>query len=50
MADKKQMDASKIDALYSWISYDLQKMKSELMGEMKYSSVQLGSLYQEIKR
>ena len=49
MADKKQMDASKIDALYSWISYDLQKMKSELMGEMKYSSVQLGSLYQEIK-
>ncbi len=49
MADKKQMDTSKIDALYSWISYDLQKMKSELMGEMKYSSVQLGSLYQEIK-
>lgn len=49
MADKKQMETSKIDALYSWISYDLQKMKSELMNEMKYSSVQLGSLYQEVK-
>ena len=49
MADRKQLEASKIDALYSWISYDLQKMKGELMNEMKYSSVQLGSLYQEMK-
>ena len=49
MADRKQTETSKIDALYSWISYDLQKMKSELMNEMKYSSVQMGSLYQEIK-
>ena len=49
MADRKQTERSKIDALYSWISYDLQKMKSELMNEMKYSSVQMGSLYQEIK-
>ncbi len=49
MADKKQLEASKIDALYSWISYDLQKMKGELLKEMKYSSVQVGSLYQAIQ-
>ncbi|MBQ7369072.1 MAG: hypothetical protein IJW60_05145 [Clostridia bacterium] len=49
MADKKQLEASKIDALYSWISYDLQKMKGELLKEMKYSSVQFGSLYQAIQ-
>lgn len=49
MADRKQMESSKIDALYSWISYDLQKIKSELLNELKYSSVQVGSLYQEIK-
>ena len=49
MADKKQMDTSKIDALYSWISYDLQKMKSELLSEMKYSSVQVGALHKELK-
>ena len=55
MADKKQANkqkpeaVSKIDALYSWLSYDLQKMKGELLKELKYSSVQFGSLYQEIK-
>ena len=49
MADRKQMESSKIDALYSWISYDLQKIKSELLTELKYSSVQVGSLYQEMK-
>ena len=49
MADRKQMELSKIDALYSWLSYDLQKMKGELLNEMKYSAVQVGSLYQEIK-
>ena len=49
MADKKQFEASKIDALYSWLSYDLQKIKGELLNEMKYSSVQVGSLYQEMK-
>ena len=49
MADKKQLEASKIDALYSWISYDLQKMKGDLLKEMKYSSVQLGSLYQAVQ-
>lgn len=49
MADRKQLEVSKIDALYSWISYDLQKLKGELLNEMKYSSVQVGSLYKEIK-
>ena len=49
MVDKKQVETSKIDALYSWLSYDLQKIKSELLKEMKYSSVQIGSLYQQIK-
>lgn len=49
MADKKQMESSKIDALYSWISYDLQKVKSELLSELKYSSVQISSLHQDIK-
>lgn len=49
MADKKQMDTSKIDALYSWLSYDLKKLKGELLNEMKYASVQTGALYQELK-
>ncbi|MBE7084862.1 MAG: hypothetical protein E7368_02265, partial [Clostridiales bacterium] len=54
MAEQKQpvnqqASVSKIDALYSWISYDLQKLKKELLNEMKYSSVQVGSLYGEIK-
>ncbi|MBQ8309275.1 MAG: hypothetical protein IJX96_05525 [Clostridia bacterium] len=49
MADKKQLETSKIDALYSWISYDLQKLKGELLKEMNYSSVQVGSLYQALQ-
>lgn len=44
-----QQPTSKIDALYSWLSYDLQRMKTELMNEMKYSSAQVGSLYNEMK-
>ncbi|MBE7085557.1 MAG: hypothetical protein E7366_00180 [Clostridiales bacterium] len=50
MADRKQNQAaSKIDALYSWLSYDLQRVKSELMNELKMASVQTGALYQEMK-
>ncbi|MBE5745386.1 MAG: hypothetical protein E7355_04550 [Clostridiales bacterium] len=45
----KQTGVSKIDALYSWLSYDLQKAKKDLLEEMKYSSVQMGSLYGEMK-
>ncbi len=48
MADKKQNN-SKNDALYQWISYDLQRMKAELMKEMKISSIQLGALYDRVK-
>ncbi len=48
-ANTQQMNASKIDALYSWLSYDLQKLKKELLNEMKYSSVQIGSLYDGVK-
>ncbi len=50
MADKRQLDASKIDALYSWISYDLQKMKGELLNELKYSAVQVSALHKELKQ
>ncbi len=48
-ATNTQTGASKIDALYSWLSYDLQKLKKELLSEMKYSSAQVGSLYGEMK-
>ncbi len=41
---------SKIDALYSWLSYDLQRIRGELLKELKYSSVQMGSLYQEMHK
>lgn len=47
--NQTQTSASKIDALYSWLSYDLQKLKKELLNEMKFSSVQIGSLYGEVK-
>ena len=40
---------TKIDALYSWLSYDLQRMRAELMNELKLASVQTSSLYQELK-
>ena len=50
MADKRQFETSKIDALYSWISYDLQKMKGELLNELKYSAVQVSALHKELKQ
>ena len=55
MADRKHQQqlqsetASKIDALYSWLSYDLQRIKTELMNELKLSSVQVGALCKEMK-
>lgn len=53
MLDRKQQpqqfETSKIDALYSWLSYDLQRMKGELLSELKFSSAQVGSLYQELQ-
>ncbi len=49
MADNKKIDGSKIDALYQWISYDLQKVREELMNELKLSSAQIGYLYKGIR-
>ncbi len=49
MLDKKR-EASKIDALYSWISYDLQKMKEELGNEMRLAKMQVTSLNEELKQ
>ncbi len=42
--------ATKIDALYSWLSYDLQRVKREIVNEMKYSSMQASSLYQSMQK
>lgn len=55
MTDRRQQPmyydgSSKIDALYSWLSYDLQRMREDLLKELKYSSVQMGSLYQEMNK
>ena len=49
MADRKQMETSKIDALYSFLSRDLQRMKAELMNEMRMSSVQMSAVYKEMQ-
>ena len=50
MADRKKTnESSKIDLLYKWLSYDLSKLRSELMNELQYSSMQIGSLYGQIK-
>ena len=49
MTDKKPQEVSKIDALYQWISYDLKRMKEEIMNELKYSSIQMGSMYEQMK-
>ncbi|MBR2022885.1 MAG: hypothetical protein IJ996_00010 [Clostridia bacterium] len=40
VATPKQPEASKVDALYSWLSYDLQKLKKELLNEVKTASSQ----------
>ena len=48
MADRKR-ELDKIDALYQWIAHDLQRIRGELLKEMRYSTVQVGSLYQEMK-
>ncbi len=49
--DKKKNDSrqTQIDALYQWLSYDLQKTKEELLSELKLSSTQIGFLYKGIK-
>ncbi len=49
MADKKKIEGSKVDALYQWISYDIKKMREELMTEMRLSSAQIAALYKGLK-
>lgn len=49
MAERRKTGGSQVDALYQWISYDLQKMRADLLKEMQMSSAQVGSLYSEIK-
>ncbi|MFQ7076854.1 MAG: hypothetical protein ACLRSW_02340 [Christensenellaceae bacterium] len=39
-----------IEGLYNGIAYDLQKMKKELMNELKYSAMQSSSVYQSIQK
>ena len=41
---------TKIDALYSWLSYDLQRIKREIVNEMKYATMQTSSLYQNMQK
>ena len=40
---------TKIDALYSWLSYDLQRMQKELSNELKYSAMQSSSQFKAMK-
>ena len=39
-----------IEGLYNGLSYDLQKMKKELMNELKYNALQASSLYQSVQK
>lgn len=49
MAERRVNGGSQIDALYQWISYDLKRMRADLVKEMQISSAQVGALYDEIK-
>ena len=39
-----------IEGLYNGLTYDLQKMKKELMNELKYAAMQSSSVYQSIQK
>lgn len=39
-----------IEGLYNGLTYDLQKMKKELMNELKYNALQASSLYQSVQK
>ncbi len=41
--------ATKIDALYSWLSYDLQALKKDVFNELKYSAMQSSSLFKALQ-
>lgn len=40
---------TKIDALYSWLSYDLQRLKTELCNELKYSAMQSSAQFKAMQ-
>lgn len=47
MADKNKK-SNNFEALYQWVSYDLQRIRGELMNELKLSSAQIASMYERI--
>lgn len=47
MADKNKKN-NNFEALYQWVSFDLQHMRGELMNELKISSAQIASMYERI--
>ena len=47
MADKNKKN-NNFEALYQWVSYDLQSIRGELMNELKISSAQIASMYERI--
>lgn len=49
MAKPERTQPDKFDALYQWLSYELQQAKDALMTEVRLSSAQIGALYQEMK-
>ncbi len=49
MAKPEKTQQDKFDALYQWLSYELQQARDALMTEVRMSSAQIGSLYSELK-
>lgn len=49
MAKPEKTQQDKFDALYQWLSYELQQARDALMTEVRMSSAQIGALYTEMK-
>ena len=49
MAKPEKTQPDKIDALYQWLSYEVQQARDALLTEVRMSSAQIGSLYSELK-
>ena len=49
VAGSSDETALMIDGLYNYLSRDLQKLKADLLNEMKYSALQTSSLYKSLK-
>lgn len=41
---------SRLDALYQWLSFDLQRLKTDILRELQYTSMQMGSVYEGMKQ